>query len=78
MNARERQQFVLDLVRSVGDQAAAAALNMPEAWDGEELRRYLADRFEAQCNLLARGRVRSTGSSKRLAAYNAAVARLGL
>lgn len=51
---------------------------MPDEWDGEELRRYLADRFEHECNLLARGQVRSSGSSKRLAAYKAACAKRGL
>lgn len=78
MNLRERVDFVHDLVDAVKRDVVDKADLMPDEWDGEELRRYLADRFERECNLLKRGWVRASGSSKRLAAYNAECAKRGL
>lgn len=73
-----RVDFVHDLIDAVKRDIIDKADMMPDEWDGEELRRYIADRFERECNLLARGQVRSSGSSKRLAAYNAECAKRGL
>lgn len=79
MNAKERTDFILDLIASVrNDICVEKVEHMPDHWDGEELRRYIADRFEAECNLLARGKVRSSGSSRRLADYHREVALRGL
>jgi DNA-binding LacI/PurR family transcriptional regulator len=78
MNLPSRVDFIYELVDAVKRDVIDKADLMPDEWDGEELRRYLADRFEHECNLLARGQVRSSGSSKRLAAYKAACAKRGL
>jgi len=79
MNAKERTDFILDLIASVrNDICVEKVEHMPDHWDGEELRRYVADRFEAETNILARGRVRQNGATKRLAAYHAAVILRGL
>ena len=73
MDLRERVDFVYDLIDAVKRDIIDRADRIPDGWDGEELRRYIADRFEAECNLLARGKVRANGCTKRLAAYHAAV-----
>lgn len=74
MNANERMTFIDDLIGSVrADLINYKVDKIPDTWDGEELRRYIADRFEAETNLLARGKVRQNGCTKRLAAYHAAI-----
>lgn len=78
MNAVDRKNFVEVLIGSVLHDVIVAADKMPDDWDGEELRRYVADKFEEQVNLLARGRVRANGCTKRLADYHATVILRGL
>lgn len=42
---QEKRQFINELVSSVRDSVLAKVNEMPEAWDGIELRQYLADKF---------------------------------
>ena len=70
MTQEEKITFVRELIDNVRDEIIAKVPNMPDEWDGHELRRFIADRFEeANMGLLARGQVRSRGNSKRLKAY---------
>ena len=75
MTTIDKIQFINDLSERVIRDIIEKAPLMPEEWDGHELRRYIADKFdEAAIGLLARGRVRQQRSSKRLAAYRNEVA----
>lgn len=78
MDLRQRVDFVHDLVDAIKRDVVDRADRMPDDWDGEELRRYVADRFEGETNILARGKVRQNKASRRLAAYHAAVILRGL
>jgi hypothetical protein len=43
-----KREFVRDLIGSVQASILAEVDNMPEDWDGHELRQYIADWFEDQ------------------------------
>lgn len=45
MDAKEKKQLIKDLCNNVRDQVLAQVQDMPEFWDGHELRQLLADRF---------------------------------
>lgn len=46
MDAKEKKQFIKNLTNSIRDELVAKVKDMPECWDGIELRRLLADKFE--------------------------------
>lgn len=73
MTNKQKRQFIRELTRAVTRDALAKVPDMPEEWDGVELRRYLADKFEDATIILARGRVRDTGNTRRLRDYRNAV-----
>ncbi len=70
MNAEQKFAFAAELIDSVKFEILGRIDDMPEDWDGIELRRYIADKFEESVGVLARGRVRSSGNSNRLRAYH--------
>ncbi|WP_024516990.1 hypothetical protein [Bradyrhizobium sp. Tv2a-2] len=70
MDAPTKIQFVNDLTTAIVEEIIENIPRMPEDWDGHELRRYIADKFEEKTGgSLGRGVVRSGGNSKRMAAY---------
>ncbi len=59
MTKQEQHQFAEELIGSVraGVLRHIDSDNVPEDWDGHELRQWLADLFDAQvCNPIMRGR----------------------
>lgn len=50
MTRREKQKFVRDLIGSVQKTILAKIPQMPEEWDGIELRQLIADTFANQCH----------------------------
>ena len=62
--------FIEQLTTGVTMNIVANIDKIPEHWDGIELRRYIADKFEESTMVLQRGTVRSNGYSKRLKAYH--------
>ena len=66
MTLEERRRFTVDLIGNVQADILAKLDQMPDEWDGHELRRYIAERFEAASfGLLGRGEVRRNGATKR-------------
>ena len=55
MTKDEKAEFIVNLCNAVRDSVIAKVGNMPEAWDGHELRRMLADQFEREAWLLGPG-----------------------
>jgi len=45
MKNYERQEFIEELIGSVKEEIISKSPNMPDSWDGIELRQYIADRF---------------------------------
>ena len=48
MKASEKRQFISSLCNSIRDELKARASDMPEEWDGIELRHILADKFQRE------------------------------
>lgn len=69
MTRDEKLQFIRDLTATVIFDIIAKVDEMPDEWDGIELRRYIADKFEEQVVGSRRGEVRGYSRDKRLAAY---------
>jgi hypothetical protein len=46
MNAQAKQDFIREIIAHVQNDILAAVPNMPEEWDGHELRRFIADKFD--------------------------------
>ena len=70
MTPKDKRFFIRDLIGNVCNDILAKVDDMPDEWDGHELRRYIADRFEqASIGVLGRGRVRSSGATKRMRDY---------
>lgn len=59
MDTKAKKVFVQELIGSVQNDILAKVELMPEAWDGHELRRYIADIFE--------GSIMTLGKHKRYA-----------
>ena len=53
MTKAEKRIFIRDLIRSVKTNVLNTVPEMPDNWDGIELRQYLADKF-ADASLLTR------------------------
>ena len=47
MTVQEKRRFITELCNNVRDEILQKAENMPEEWNGIELRRYIAERFES-------------------------------
>jgi hypothetical protein len=45
MDAKQKKKFIKDLTAAVRDNLLAKVKDMPEEWDGHELRQLLADKF---------------------------------
>jgi hypothetical protein len=45
VNASEKRKFIRDLTAAVRDDLLKKVKNMPQEWDGIELRQRLADKF---------------------------------
>lgn len=45
MTLKQKKTFIRDLTKSIMAQVIVAAANMPEEWDGIEIRQLLADKF---------------------------------
>jgi hypothetical protein len=71
MTKDEKLQFIGDLAATVIFDIKARVDDMPEEWDGIELRRYIADKFEEQAfePLLYRDQVYGLHRSRRLRTY---------
>jgi hypothetical protein len=61
MTKKEKVQFIRELTASVTASIIDKVPQMPDEWDGIELRHYIADRFEAQAKTYGRG----TGTAER-------------
>ena len=48
MDAKEKKKFIKDLCNRVRDEMLSKVGDMPEFWDGLELRLLLAQKFESQ------------------------------
>lgn len=48
-----KRRFIRELCDRIRDDVMRDAEKMPEAWDGHELRRLLADRFEESASMSA-------------------------
>jgi len=48
VNANEKRVFIGELIGTVSQKAFDAVKDMPEEWDGHELRQLLADYFRHQ------------------------------
>jgi hypothetical protein len=46
MDKRQKQKFIRDLIGGVQELVLMKVDQMPDDWDGHELRRYIADKFE--------------------------------
>lgn len=46
MNLREKIVFINTLISNVKRDIMSKVEDMPEEWDGHELRRYIADKFD--------------------------------
>jgi hypothetical protein len=67
MNLKEKRAFVRRLTNSIRDAILARVKDLPEEWDGHELRQYLADNFAHEI-------YRGTMKGRRLRDYRNAVA----
>ena len=47
MNKQEKRRFIVELVTTIEIEILRKIPEMPERWDGRELRQYIADRFSA-------------------------------
>lgn len=54
MTRAQKRKFMRDLTRNVLLGALANVPKMPEAWDGHELRAYMADKFRDACGTVGR------------------------
>jgi hypothetical protein len=45
MTTAERERFINELVQSVKSEILSKVENMPNSWDGIEIRQYISDRF---------------------------------
>lgn len=84
MTKKEKRAFMRELTRNILRDALAKVPNMPEEWDGHELRRYLADKFLASADMTQvapspRWRKAAWGTDrKRTAAYRNTIATTNL
>ncbi len=46
MNIKDKEIFIEDLISSVKNEILSKVDNMPEEWDGIELRQYISDCFK--------------------------------
>jgi len=70
MTKEEKLQFIGELTASVKASIIDKVDDMPEEWDGIELRRYIADKFEEQVFSEFRSdRVGGLNRARRLHAY---------
>lgn len=51
MTNGEKRKFINDLVKNVKKDVLAKVPNMPQEWDGIELRQYLSDKFRESAYL---------------------------
>ena len=54
MTKADKRKFMRELTRRVLDEALAKVAAMPDEWDGHELRRYLADKFDESAMTVGR------------------------
>lgn len=48
MNTQEKKRFIRDLMGSVQKELLGKVLNMPEHWDGIEIRQRIAEKFASE------------------------------
>jgi hypothetical protein len=58
LNAKEKKKFIKDLTNSIRDELVAKVKDMPECWDGIELRLLLAKKFESEVFPVQRKRLK--------------------
>ena len=54
MEKAEKRRFILELINNVQADILANVGKMPEEWDGHELRRYVADKFDESAMTVGR------------------------
>lgn len=59
MNRYQKKLFIRQICNAVRDDLVKKIRDMPEEWDGHELRRLLADKFEREAWTLGPGQKRS-------------------
>lgn len=56
MTPVEKRRFINELINNVRKDIFARIRDMPEEWDGHELRRYIADKFDQSAMTVGKGR----------------------
>lgn len=54
MNQQDKERFVRELVGNIQTDVLAKVSQMPEEWDGIEIRQYLADKFSESSLMMGR------------------------
>jgi hypothetical protein len=65
MSPDQKREFVVQLCNSVMQTVLDKVVYMPDAWDGMELREYVAEKFDDACYL----RKQPNANRKRLHSY---------
>lgn len=69
MDSAQKIAFISELIENVQRDIIANAPKMPDEWDGHELRRYIADKFEESAMTLGSKGPRGKDFAKRFKAY---------
>lgn len=69
MNTIEKRRFVRELIANVQRDVLAKVPLMPEEWDGHELRRYIADKFDESAITVGRSGTHGHDYRARTRAY---------
>ena len=80
MTVAEKAEFIRNLTDTVRDALIAAVPNMPESWDGHELRALIADTFAAEVSSVIGRRIKPVPhryDRRRSKAFRWAAAELG-
>lgn len=59
MNYEQKVQFIANFMSSMQDKFMKLTPNLPEDWDGIELRHWIADSFSYECYPMDRARKRA-------------------
>jgi hypothetical protein len=73
MNRDAKEAFIVALICNVQADILAKVAQMPEDWDGHELRRYIADKFAESAMTVGRPGPYGKPYGKRYRAYKNAV-----
>lgn len=78
MTQAEKRRFIRELAANVVRSVIEAVPKMPDEWDGHELRRFLADKFDESAMTIGRPGPYGRPYARRTREYRNAVNVLGL